>query len=175
MPEVQTAVSKAAQTAAENVIKQGGSKEEANAAANKAAQAAVTAAANLEKQNPNAKGADLANAAQQASKPVVEAFQKDKNAKVDQIMPKPADKPAAKPAEPKPEEAGAKPAEPAASELDVMLRFGVGKVFVSGSGWGSWHVHLGMLNPNCTAFTTVFVRSRVDLDFVTFDFSSWSS
>jgi hypothetical protein len=105
------------------VIKQGGSKEEANAAANKAAQAAVTAAANLEKQNPNAKGADLANAAQQASRPVVDAFQTDKNAKVDQIMPKPGDKPAAKPADKpaaaKPEEAGAKPAEPAASRLGV--------------------------------------------------------
>lgn len=102
-PEVQDAVSKAAQTAAENVIKQGGSKEEANAAAAKAAQAAVTAANNLQKQNPNASGNDLANSAQNAAKPVVEAFQKNKNADVSTVMPKPAPGTAA-PAASKPEE-----------------------------------------------------------------------
>lgn len=82
VPQVQDTVSKAAQQAAEAVVKQGGSKEQANAAAQKAAAAAVTAANKLQKENPNATPADLSNVAKDAAAPVVNALSKNKDANV---------------------------------------------------------------------------------------------
>lgn len=76
---VQDTVSKAAQQAAESVIKQGGSKEQANAAASRAAAAAVAAATKLQKENPNATPNDLVNTAQNAANPIVEAVAKNKD------------------------------------------------------------------------------------------------
>jgi hypothetical protein len=66
------------QKAAEEVVKQGGNKDEANAAAQVAAKAAVDATNAAQKQGV----ADLATVANKAAAPVVDAYSKDKNAKV---------------------------------------------------------------------------------------------
>ena len=65
------------QKAAEEVVKQGGNKDEANAAAQVAAKAAVDATNAAQK---SGKGEDLAGVATKAATPVVEAYSKNKNA-----------------------------------------------------------------------------------------------
>lgn len=79
---VQDVVSKEAQQASEAVIRQGGTKDQANAAAQKASAAAVSAANKLEKDNPNATPQALAQAAKDAATPVVNTLSKDMNANV---------------------------------------------------------------------------------------------
>jgi hypothetical protein len=71
--------SQVSQKAAENVVKQGGSKDEANRAAQAAAGAAVSAVNAAQKQGNSS---NLAKVASTAAAPVVDAFAKDKDAKV---------------------------------------------------------------------------------------------
>jgi hypothetical protein len=75
---VQKVISDVSQAASEAVLKQGGSKDEVN----KAAQAAAAAAVAAVNEAAKAGRTDLAAVAQKAAAPVVEAFVKDKNAKV---------------------------------------------------------------------------------------------
>ena len=76
--DVQGIVSQVSQQAAEAVVKQGGTKDEANRAAQVAAQAAVKSVNDAQKSGQT----DLVAVAQKAASPVVEAFQKSKDAKV---------------------------------------------------------------------------------------------
>lgn len=109
-PEVQSAVSKAAQQAAEAVVKQGGDKAAANAAAQKASAAAVSAYTKLQKDNPNTPPATLAQVASDAAQPVVNQIAK--GAPVE--------------ATPAPAAAAPAAAEPAAADAPAPAAGGVG-------------------------------------------------
>eukprot|EP00775_Hariotina_reticulata_P011796 gene11796-11941_t len=148
--DVQTAVSRAAQQAAEAVVKQGGSKEEANAAAAKASAAAVNAANNLQKQNPNTPPATLARVAQDAATPVVNAFKENKNANVEQLMPK---APAAKPTTPATKEA--------ASGMVVKPAMQLLHELVAHNSWAMEKIEVVTVSPAASAMSAAVLQAHV--------------